>query len=495
MNERPLRTEPANAGEAGGGTANAPLTPAEIDASCRWPLLLLFGSALFWLVLSGVFAVISAIKLHAPGFLADCPYLTFGRVRPAQMNMLMYGFATQAAIGVAFWLMCRLGRTALALPGLAFVSAVFWNVGMTLGIGGILVGDSTGLAGLEIPPYASPMLLLSYLGVGACALLTFHNRRERPLYVSQWFLFAALFWFAWIYSVAQLLLVFWPERGGAQIAINLWFNHAVIALWLAPMGIGTIYYFLPKILGRPLHSRSLALFGFWCLALFAGWGGVHVGAPVPRWLNAMSSFAAMLMLIPLLAFALNCHWTIAVDCEGAIKERQLRFVLFATACYLLAGLLNFVNAFPLINSTLSFTYFTTGLAQLNLYGFFAAAMFGAMYYIIPRLFECEWPWPKLINVHYWSTVAGVVLTVLPLVIGGIVQGLAMKNPDVPFLDVVKRTIPFIGTSTLGFLILLIGNAAMLLNVGKLLWQFVRDCCWQRKSSEAEAKIKTAEVTA
>src|SRR5262245_8540379 len=166
MNERPLRTEPANAGEAGGASANAPLTTPEIDASCRWPLLLLFVSALFWLVLSGVFALISAIKLHVPGFLSDCPYLTFGRVRPAQMNMLLYGFATQAAIGVALWLMSRLGRTALALSGLAFVSAVFWNAGVTLGIGGILVGDSTGLAGLEIPRYASRMLLLSYLGLG-----------------------------------------------------------------------------------------------------------------------------------------------------------------------------------------------------------------------------------------------------------------------------------------------------------------------------------------
>ena len=94
----------------------SPLAPADIDASCRWPLLLMFLSALVWLVFGGLLSVIGAIKLHAPGFLADCPYLTFGRVRPAQMNALIYGFALQAALGVTLWILCRLGRTRLALP-------------------------------------------------------------------------------------------------------------------------------------------------------------------------------------------------------------------------------------------------------------------------------------------------------------------------------------------------------------------------------------------
>ncbi|PYI88905.1 MAG: hypothetical protein DME26_02520 [Verrucomicrobia bacterium] len=481
--------------QAGSGTGLSPLTPAEIDATCRWPLLFLFVSALVWLVLSGVLSVIIAIKLHAPGFLGDCPFFTFGRMRPAQMNALMYGFASQAAIGATLWLLCRLGRTRLALPGLAIVSTIFWNAAVKIGVWGILIGDSTGLAGLEIPRYASPILLLSYLGLGICALLTFHNRRERPLYVSQWFLFAALLWFGWIYSVAQLLLVFWPERGGAQIAVNLWFNHAVVALWLAPVAIGTIYYFLPKILGRPLHSRYLALFGFWGLALFGGLGGVPVGAPVPRWLNAISSYGAMLMLIPVMAFVLNCHWTIAADCRQALKEKRLRFIIFGAGSYLIAGLLSFINAFPVVNATLNFTYFTTALTQLNLYGFFGATILGAMYYIIPRLLQREWPSQKLVEIHYWSTVAGVALTVLPLALGGIIQGLALNTPDLPFVSVVKRTIPFVGVSTVGFLILLIGNASMLLNAGKLLWQYVRACCPRVTRSAAEIKLKSTGVTA
>src|SRR6266567_738924 len=78
------------------------LSPAEIDASCRWPLLLLFISGVCWLMLGTLLALVSSIKLHAPGFLADSPWLTLGRLRPAAMNSFLYGFASQVGLGV--WL-------------------------------------------------------------------------------------------------------------------------------------------------------------------------------------------------------------------------------------------------------------------------------------------------------------------------------------------------------------------------------------------------------
>src|SRR6185369_7488464 len=146
----------------------------EIDGSCRWPLLLIFFSASFWLVLNSVLGLITSVKLHAPGFLADCAWLSYGRVSPAQTNALMFGFASPAAVAVALWLLCRLGRTRLALPWLITIAALFWNLGLAIGIAGILAGDSTGISGLELPRYAAPILLAAYLIFGVCALITFH---------------------------------------------------------------------------------------------------------------------------------------------------------------------------------------------------------------------------------------------------------------------------------------------------------------------------------
>src|SRR4051794_14956167 len=80
-------------------------TPA-IDRSSRITTLVLFTAAATWLCLGALFGLISAIKAHGPGFLASFAWLTYGRVRPVAANALVYGFAVQAALGVALWLSC-----------------------------------------------------------------------------------------------------------------------------------------------------------------------------------------------------------------------------------------------------------------------------------------------------------------------------------------------------------------------------------------------------
>src|ERR1035437_8159530 len=66
----------AETGLAPGATG----VPAAIDASCRLPLVVLFLCAAVWLVIGSAFTLIASIKLHEPGFLADSAWLTYGRV-------------------------------------------------------------------------------------------------------------------------------------------------------------------------------------------------------------------------------------------------------------------------------------------------------------------------------------------------------------------------------------------------------------------------------
>ena len=45
-------------------------------------------------------------------------------------------------------------------------------------------------------------------------------------------------------------------------------------------------------------------------------------------------------------------------------------------------------------------------------------MFGAMYYIVPRLTGWEWASARLIQAHFWFTAVGVLLYVALLTWGG-----------------------------------------------------------------------------
>ena len=98
---------------------------AEIDASCRLPVLYFVFSGLAWLLIGTGLALLASMKLHLPEFLAECPVFTFGRVRPAHLNAVVYGFASQTGIGVALWILCRLCRAPLVAPGLIAVANIF----------------------------------------------------------------------------------------------------------------------------------------------------------------------------------------------------------------------------------------------------------------------------------------------------------------------------------------------------------------------------------
>ena len=54
-------------------------------------------------------------------------------------------------------------------------------------------------------------------------------------------------------------------------------------------------------------------------------------------------------------------------------------------------------------------------------------MFGAIYYIVPRLTGREWASSNLIRIHFWGTFLGVMLMFFVLTVGGLIQGLEMNQ--------------------------------------------------------------------
>lgn len=457
-----------------GGQSAIPL-PIEIDRSCRMPVVFLFTSSVVWLFIGLLLAFLSSIKLHGSGFLASTSWLTYGRIYPAALNVLVYGFATQAGLGLAIWMLARLGRTVMRAPVVATVAGVFWNLGVTLGLFGMLGGHLTGFEWLEMPVSGAPILFFSYVLLGTCALLGLAGRHERVLYVSQWYLLAALLWFPWIYSTAQLLLFASPARGVVQEVVNGWYEQNLFTLWLTPIGLAAVFYFLPKLLGRPLYSQYLAQFSFWTLAVFGGWGALHAGTPVPRWITSLGVVANVFLLIPLMAVAVNWHKTMEGSYRMAANHWALRFILFGGAAYLLAGLLRIAGWLRSVSKITLFTYFGSGVQELFLYGFMMMIVVGAIFYIVPLVAESEWVTEGFRRFYFWAAVAGVVLCAISLIIGGVLQGAAMNDASAPFLRSVRLTAPFVGMNTLGLLLLLIANGALLMHLAKLVCR-AAGCC-------------------
>jgi cytochrome c oxidase cbb3-type subunit I len=435
---------------------------APIDASCRIPLLVLLISAAIWAVVASALALISSIKFHSPNFLADPAWFTYGRVRPAFLDSFLYGFCVQAGLAVGVWILVRLGRNRLVNPALFTLGGAFWNLGVTVGIAGILLGDATGFEKFDLPRYAHPILFLGYLLVGTCCVVTFHRREEKALFPSQWFLFTALFWFPWIFSTASLLLSVFPVRGVTQSVIAWWYANNLVQVWLGLVGLAAAFYFLARLTGKELYSHYVALLAFWSLILFDSWAGIPAAAPVPAWIPALSTVGTVLGLLTLLAVGLNVHYTGGLF--GPYANPSLSFVRFGLVAFVVAGLMRIVGAVFDLPQTLQLTWFTAAASQLHWYGFFALIIFGAAYALLPQVMGVGFRYPKLIRVHFWLAAAGILLLVIPLAVGGISESIKLQNPEVAFIDIVKSSLMPLRLSTVGDLLIAGGHVLFLVNV-------------------------------
>jgi cytochrome c oxidase cbb3-type subunit 1 len=108
-----------------------------------------------------------------------------------------------------------------------------------------------------------------------------------------------------------------------------------------------------------------------------------------------------------------------------------------------------VEALRSFNRVVHFTQYTLGHAHFGLYVFAGFIIFGAYYFIVPRLVDWEWPSGQLIRLHFWTALGGMAIYVGALCYGGWLQGQAMLDASRPFMDSVNITKPYLVARTVG----------------------------------------------
>ncbi|MDQ6861148.1 MAG: cbb3-type cytochrome c oxidase subunit I, partial [Verrucomicrobiota bacterium] len=443
---------------------------ALIDASTRVPVLMFYTSAIVWLLLGTVLAMFTSFKLHMPDLLSGVSYLTWGRVRPAHMNVMVFGWASMAGIGTSIWLMARLCRTTLRHPLLLVAGAAFWNLGVLVGVCAILGGDSTGYQWLEFPPYAALILFVAYSLIMSWAVLMFRFRRGGHIYITQWYLLGAFLWFPWLYGATQIMLFVTPVQGVMQAAVNWWFANNLMFLWFGAIALGTAYYMIPKVIGRPVYSYHLAAIGFWTYALFASWTGMQrlVDGPFPAWMITASIAASILTIIPVATVGLNHHMTMRGYFQLMRYSPTLRFTVFGAIAYTVFSLIGVLISLRSVARFVHFTQASVGYTHLGLYAFFTMIMFGSMYYIVPRLVGREWRSASLIKLHFWACAYGAMLMILMLMVGGFVQGRDMDNSALAFTESTQSILPYLRGRSLSGVLLTVGHCVFAFHYGLML---------------------------
>lgn len=430
-----------------------------IDTTARGPLLLLVGSGLVWLVVSGLFALIASIQLHTPHFFADCSWLTHGRTQALRETSFIYGWAANAGLAIALWVLGRLGGNALRAANWTIVGTLFWNLGVAIGLVGIAIGDMTSFPLLQLPRYVQPLMLFAYAAIAISGVLAWGGRRTDGTFASQWYAVAALFVFPWLFSAAQVVLLWNPVRGVLQAVAAGWFAQGAWTLWLAPLALSGAYYVVPKLAGRTMPSYDFAPLGFWTLLFVGAWtGGRHlIGGPVPAWVATVAVVAGALLLFHYLVVFLNLR--IAAGTSGV----SVKFIRFGLAAYLLVGVLDLITSFRGIAVASQFTFLPVALDQLGIYGGISMMFFGAIYFMVPRVTGNPWASAALVGGHRVLVTVGVLLLVVTLAVAGWLQSGDLLNAKTSFPDIVKHiNAPLLGV-TAAHVVLIAANLLLLVN--------------------------------
>lgn len=363
-----------------------------------------FFSAL-WFPIFATFGFLMAIKFFFPEFLDGYAWDTFGRIRPAHVNGVLYGFVTSGLLGIMLWVVPRLCAQPLYRPRYARFVAVLWNGSLLAGIIWILLGGSQGREYAELPWVIDVLVMVALVSLAYIVFGTILHRRERKLYVSLWYYMGTMLWFPIVYFIGNVM---WNPPTGAlngtiDAIFNWYYGHNVLGLWFTTLGIPAWYYFIPRIMNRPLYSHLLSLISFFSIAfIYTGVGGHHLlQSPIPEWLKTVAVVMTVLMMVPVLTFATNILLTMRGAWQRLAGNPPLQFIVAGFFFYVLVSAQGSFQGIRSTNAYLHFSQWPVGHSHLAILGGFGFLAVGAIFYLIPRITTFKIYNPKVMAFTFW----------------------------------------------------------------------------------------------
>ena len=420
---------------------------------------------MFWLLVMPSVGVAISGLFNYPDYLGTNNLgLTFGRLRPVHVNGVIFGAFSALFIGECHYLVPRLCGVRVPWAQWGVPLAWLYNISLAAGLISLPFAQNHGLEAGELPLFAEIPIFIVIAATTAQFLLTIGQRLEAPLYVALWYLIGAFVWTTMNLLLGSFILPY-TISGINSAAFHGLYIHYIVGLWLTPAGYVLIYYFLPVSVRNPLYAHQLSLVGFWSLALFYPFVGIHhyLYSPIADWTETLAIITSMLLIIPV--------WTVLVNFFGTVKGRwdsfgknlPAKFLIMGSLMYLVGCFQGSTEALRSIQQPTHFTDFVISHSHLTVFGTFVVWAMGGLIYVWPRAFKRElWSW-TLGNWSFWLITVGISTMGLVLTAGGLQQGFEWMN-GTEWLDTVVRMKAYWLVRTLSGITMDIGMSLLVFNL-------------------------------
>ena len=390
-----------------------------IDAGLiRWWL----ACGLVWLLVFPTIGALVATKFNYPEFLGDTAWLTFGRLRPIHVNGVIWGAFSTLFIGLAHYVVPRLCGVRLAGAAWSRPLLWLWNANLVAFVVLLARGHNRGWEVGEMPLVNVVVLFVALIVFTGQCLLTIHRRVSPPLYVSLWYLIAALVW-----TDANLILLMLGPDHLAGINNAAWhglFIHYVVGLWITPAGYVLIYFFLPASVRAPIYSHKLSLIGFWSLAFFYPFVGLHhyLYSPIADWAETIAIVSSMMLIVPVWTVLQNFFGTMGGRWRELGTNLPAKFLIVGSVLYLIGCFQGSVEALRSLQQPTHFTDFVVAHSHITVFGTFVMWAIAGAVYVWPRVTRSTPSSFRLANAGFWLITTGIAGMTLLLTAQGLQQG-------------------------------------------------------------------------
>jgi cytochrome c oxidase cbb3-type subunit 1 len=406
------------------------------DLIRRW---LLWGFV--WLMIFPTVGVVVSTKFTYPEFLGEVPWLTFGRLRPVHVNGVIWGAFSTLFIGLCHYIVPRLCGVRLWQERWSRATLWVWNLNLAAAMVLLALGWNRGWEAGELPLVNVIVIFLSLLLLAAQFLMTIRRRVEAPLYVSLWYLIAAFVWT----GVNLVVLMLGPYRipGISNAAWHALFIHYVVGLWITPAGYVLIYYFLPASVRNPIYSHKLSLIGFWSLAFFYPFVGIHhyLYSPIADWAETIAIISSMMLIIPVWTVLQNFFGTMIGRWQEFGRNLPAKFLIIGSVMYLIGCFQGSTEALRSLQTPTHFTDFVIAHSHLTVFGTFILWALAGAVYVWPRLTGSELCSFALANWGFWLITLGISTMGAVLTAQGLQQGY-MLIAQAEWIDTVNAIRPY-----------------------------------------------------
>ena len=332
-------------------------------------------------------------------------YFTFANLLPTNA-VFNYGFLdrldTQSSLGLVFGVSLSLSFSYLFSKSLGRTMVLFPLVFLTLlGVVGTEFLDILVNFFFENTAYdlgnSSLLILLKILvvfGLFGLASLNLLAKKEASIFASAQFIYGAV-----VFYLISLFIV----RGELNIFSDIFLINALYTSTHIYVGISFIYlaiihFLMTRPLEAVLFNKTLSSITFWGFLFLMPWTNFkyYYGSLLPNWIENISIYLSMSLLVPLIAFLVNFIKTIQ---SKEADNKSLELVNFSVILFSITTIFHIVSSFENLLPILGITNFVNVISY-GYVGSLVLATISLSYYLIPKLFGREVAYSRLENIIF-----------------------------------------------------------------------------------------------